>query len=71
MAQEAITDKHPNDNICECVAVHVDNLAFTVKDPRVFAEALEKKCHFNLRELVCFHSILVQTLPETTMVSCV
>ena len=38
-----------NGNVCECVAVHVDDLAFAVKDPKAFAEALEKKHNFKLK----------------------
>ena len=38
-----------NSDVHECVAVCIDDLAFAVKDPKAFAEALKKKHNFKLK----------------------
>ena len=38
-----------NGDICECVAVYVDDLAFAVKDPNGFAKALKERYNFKLK----------------------
>ena len=39
----------PAGNVYEYVAVYVDDLAMAMKDPKAFADILEKKYKFNLK----------------------
>ena len=39
----------PAGDVCECVAVCVDDLAFAMKDPATFAKTLEDKHNFKLK----------------------
>ena len=61
---------HPAGDVHECVAVHIDDLAFVMKDPEAFAKVLVDKHRFKSKGTgpLTFH--LVQISPMMWMVPC-